>query len=82
MLNVAVDLGWLTKVPRIRKPKVRLISQDFSYLRIDEEIGRLLEVTLQDELIAGVRHGYRRAGPLPRDVCHTARTFTRSPSRE
>ena len=42
MLNVAVDLGWLTKVPRIRKPKVRLISADFSYLRTDEEIARLL----------------------------------------
>jgi integrase len=53
MLNVAVDLGWLTKVPRIRKPKVRLISQDFSYLRTDEEIGRLLAAAKEeDEAVA------------------------------
>jgi integrase len=45
MLNLAVDLGWLTKVPRIRKPRIRLISQDYSFLRTDEEIGRFLRST-------------------------------------
>jgi integrase len=42
MLNAAVDLGWLHKVPRIRKPKVRTFDKDFSYLRTDEEIARFL----------------------------------------
>jgi integrase len=42
MLNVAVDLGWLAKVPRIRKPKVRLISKDYSYLRTEDELARFL----------------------------------------
>ncbi len=42
MLNVAVDLGWLTKVPRIRKPRVRLISKDYSYLRTEDELARFL----------------------------------------
>jgi integrase len=42
MLNLALDLGWMTKVPRIRKPRVRLISADYSYLRTDEEIARFL----------------------------------------
>jgi len=42
MLNLAVDLGWLLRVPRIRKPKVRLFSTDYHYLRTDEEIARVL----------------------------------------
>jgi hypothetical protein len=37
VLNAAVDLGWLAKVPRIKKPKVRLISADYRYLRTTEE---------------------------------------------
>lgn len=37
VLNAAVDLGWLAKVPRIKKPKVRLISADYRYLRTVEE---------------------------------------------
>jgi hypothetical protein len=32
-LNAAVDLGWLLKVPRIRKPSVRAFSADYRYLR-------------------------------------------------
>jgi integrase len=43
MLRVAVDLGWLDRVPRIRKPRVRLFTADFSYLRTDDEIRRVLE---------------------------------------
>lgn len=37
VLNAAVDLGWLAKVPRIKKPKVRLFSADYRYLRTLEE---------------------------------------------
>ena len=42
MLNVAVDLGWLHSAPRIRKPKVRLFSKDFRFLRNESEIARFL----------------------------------------
>jgi integrase len=41
MLNYARDLGWLERVPRIRKPTIRL--GDFQYLRTDDEIRRVLE---------------------------------------
>ncbi len=37
VLNAAVDLGWLAKVPRIKKPKVRMFSADYRYLRTDQE---------------------------------------------
>lgn len=42
VLNVAVDLGWLDKVPKIKKPKAILFSDDFRYLRSDDEIERFL----------------------------------------
>ena len=42
MLNVALDLGWLAKVPRIRKPRIPVFSKDFSYLRTKEEVTRFL----------------------------------------
>jgi len=48
MLNVAKELGWLAVVPRIRKPKVRMFVNDFSYLRTDEEIRTFL-VAASDE---------------------------------
>jgi len=42
LLALAHDLGWMPRVPKIKKPKVRLISQDFSYLRTSDEIRRFL----------------------------------------
>lgn len=42
ILRLAVELEWMPKMPRIRKPKVRLISRDFSYLRSEDEIRRVL----------------------------------------
>lgn len=42
MLNLAKDLGWLSAVPRIRKPKLRLFEQDFAFLRTDQEVARVL----------------------------------------
>ena len=38
MMSLAVDLGWLRTCPRIKKPKVRLFSQEHRWLRTDEEI--------------------------------------------
>jgi integrase len=43
MLNAAVDLGWLAKAPKIRKPWVPLFTRDFRYLRTDDEVHRFLE---------------------------------------
>jgi hypothetical protein len=40
VLNAAVDLGWLLKVPRIRKPSVRAFSADYRYQKIEEETRR------------------------------------------
>jgi integrase len=48
ILRLAHDLGWLSRVPKIAKPKVRLINQDYSYLRNDEEIRRFLEAAQQE----------------------------------
>ncbi len=42
LLNLAIDLGWLLKAPRIKKPKVRLFSLDYRYLRTAEEVKRFL----------------------------------------
>jgi integrase len=42
MLNLAVDLKWLMAAPRIRKPRISIDASEFSYLRTDEEILRLL----------------------------------------
>lgn len=42
LLRYAVDLGWIERVPRIRKPKVRLISADYQWLRSRDEIERFL----------------------------------------
>jgi integrase len=48
MLNAARDIGWLAVAPRIRKPKVRIFGNDFSYLRTDEEVRTFL-VAAHDE---------------------------------
>jgi integrase len=42
MLNYAVDLGWIAKAPRIRKPKIVHNPNDYRYLRTDGEIRRFL----------------------------------------
>ena len=48
MLNMAVDLCWLMRVPRIRKPKVRLFEKDFRFLRTEEEIARFLRAAREE----------------------------------
>ena len=52
MLNCACDLGWLDRVPRVHKPKVRMFARDFRYLRNDEEVRRFLRVAQGDGLDA------------------------------
>jgi integrase len=54
MLNVAKEIGWLALVPRIRKPKVRIFSADFSYLRTDEEVRRFLVAASEEARVTFV----------------------------
>ena len=48
MLNLAHEIGWLVSVPRIRKPKARLFSRDYQYLRTEREIRRFIDATLDE----------------------------------
>jgi len=42
MLNKAKELHWIAEVPAIKKPKVRLINDDYRWLRTEDEIRRVL----------------------------------------
>lgn len=53
MLNVAMDLGWLTKVPKIKKPRVPLFTRDFNYLRSESEILRFLDAAYDEGEVVG-----------------------------
>lgn len=53
MLNVAVDLGWLAKAPKIKKPRVPLFTRDFHYLRTDDEIRRFLDAAFSEGEVVG-----------------------------
>jgi integrase len=69
MLKLAVELGWLVKVPTIRKPRIRLFDSDYSWLRTDDELRRFL-VAAQGEgelvftLYCTAVHTGLRAGEL------------------
>jgi|SRR5580658_435289 integrase len=69
MLRAAQDLGWLAIIPRIRKPKVRLLNADFGYLRTDEELRRFLAAAHDEDqgafvLYAAAAYTGMRAGEL------------------
>lgn len=50
MLRVAhFEKKWLAELPRIKKPKLKLYDKDFSYLKTDDEIRRLLCAAREDE---------------------------------
>ena len=53
MMNLAVELGWLIRVPKIRKPKIRLFSKDFRYLRTDDEVARFLRAAFAQGQLVG-----------------------------
>jgi integrase len=42
MFIQAAEWGWIDKTPKIRKPKIRLFSKDYRWLRTAEEIERFL----------------------------------------
>lgn len=47
-LNLAHELGWLSRVPKIKKPRIRLFDSDYSYLRTREELRRFLAAAEQE----------------------------------
>jgi hypothetical protein len=80
MLHQAEDLGWLDKVPRIRKPKVRLFTSDFRFLRTDDEIRRFLNAARDtDEAVHAVYatavYTGMRAGDQPWDAVGRGRSI-------
>jgi integrase len=48
MLRLAVDLGWLRSVPRIKKPKI-VLDADYRYLRSDQEIADFLRAAQAED---------------------------------
>jgi integrase len=48
-LRLAVDLGWLVKAPRIKKPRTRVFESDFRYLRTVEERDRFLRAAHNED---------------------------------
>jgi len=42
LLRLAHELGWIVRVPSIRKPRTPLFTRDFRYLRTEEEVARFL----------------------------------------
>ncbi|MAF77940.1 MAG: hypothetical protein CME60_07240 [Halobacteriovoraceae bacterium] len=67
MLRLAVEMGWLIKIPIIKKPKVNKVEKNFRYLKSDGEINRFLiaakshgEMTYAlyfTEIMTGMRQG-------------------------
>src|SRR5262249_28384312 len=48
VLNAAVDLGWLAKVPRIKKPPGRIFNAGYRYPRTLEERDKFLRAAHED----------------------------------
>jgi len=67
MLNLAVELGWLVKVPKIQKP--RLVEQDYGWLKTEADIRALLGAATEEapgvlEIYATAVYTGMRAGEL------------------
>ena len=84
MLNLAVDLGWLRRVPKFRKPRI-VVADDYQYLKTDEEIARFLQAAEPEDEPIGVLYRVAiytglRAGELAglhwRDVDFKRRILT------
>jgi integrase len=48
MLRLACELGWVTRVPKIKKPRVRVFDRDFRYLRTADEVKRVLAAAREE----------------------------------
>ena len=90
MLNTAVDLKWLLKAPKIKKPKTEIFSAEFRHLRSAHEITKFLQ-SANDEgqevyvlyavaVYTGARQGeiaslHRRDVDLERRIITIRRSF-------
>jgi integrase len=52
MLNLARDLGWIDRTPRIRKRRVRVHGKDFAFLRTAGDVRRFLEAARAEGEVA------------------------------
>ncbi|HSY21588.1 MAG TPA: site-specific integrase [Polyangiaceae bacterium] len=69
MLHLARDLGWIERMPRIKKPRIRIHGKDFAFLRTAADIRRFLDAArAEDERIfamyAAAVYTGARAGEL------------------
>ena len=46
MLNLARDLGWIERLPRIEEPRIRIHGKDFAFLRTAADIRRFLDAAM------------------------------------
>jgi integrase len=58
MLNLAKDLKWISEAPKIKKPKVRLFSKDYRYLKTREEINRFLNAAKNEGDLCFVMYAF------------------------
>jgi integrase len=69
MLNLARDLGWIERLPRIKKPRIRIHGKDFAFLRTAAEIRRFLDAARSEDegvfaMYAAAVYTGARAGEL------------------
>ena len=48
LLRVAVELNWLRVMPVVKKPKIKLFSKDFHYLRTQDDVDRFLQAAREE----------------------------------
>jgi len=83
MLNMAVDLGWLERAPRVRKPKIQTNNSDFRYRCLRRcssscEYSALYKWMPGTGSVNGRRHGRHEKRRL-RTLRRTARSRSGSP---
>ncbi|MBF0362768.1 MAG: site-specific integrase [Oligoflexia bacterium] len=52
MLNMALDLGWVVRVPKFNKPKINIFSSEYRFLKTKDEINRFLQAAFDSGLNA------------------------------
>jgi integrase len=48
MMKAALELGWLLRLPAVKKPKVRLFNKDYRYIKTRDEIHRFLQAAKEE----------------------------------
>jgi hypothetical protein len=61
MLNLAVELGWLARAPKIKKVKAPACGPDYRYLRAQAELAQFLSAARAEDEPVRVIPGVRRS---------------------